>query len=543
MQVIESYSNTLRVTESNLASTLGETEMMSFTLLGFDDLYYLLDSRNVNKIDYSTKYAQFGLMVSHFLRRPAVFSINIYDKNEVILGGPDAIQDYSMPQAYVTAQDNGGKPVWSNIYNVYNISEKTTMSIITLYRAIIDPNTYKKVGTMSLSIKESVLYDIIKPLDTNEQYESFLCFRDGTIVTAKDKADIGTKLAAPVPLTYGLKPSSIYNGQLDGENFCFICRIASSDFYIVTIAKNSAVYEKSSLVQMFITGIALFVLVATIALIIQVLSHITKPIKVLRKKMHELEEGNFDVQINDISNDEIGLLAKTFNKMAQNIKNLIKNLYQVQLNERETQLNFLRQQINPHFLYNTLDSIRWSARKNSDYETAEYIESLSILLRHNFNARDRFVTVNYELEGVKNYAALQQRRFGDHFDFVLDIDPELLDCKIPNFILQPLVENTLNHGFGPGHEYCTIFISIKKQDGLLVIEVIDDGVGTDAAHVRDIINGKYVDNKIHALKNINDRIKIYYDDNYGIEFESSTEIGTCVRIRIPLCNDGEQKAI
>jgi len=220
--------------------------------------------------------------------------------------------------------------------------------------------------------------------------------------------------------------------------------------------------------------------------------------------------------------------------MSRRLKRLIEEVYTTKIKEQEAELNALIAQINPHFLYNTLDSIHWLAVKNRDYAVGEQLEALSAIFRHVLNRGEECVTIASEVEFIRNYMAIMESRFGRRVKIQIQTEPGLEQVLIPKLIIQPLVENGILHGLEPKKEGGTILITIEVQGDNLVIAVEDDGVGADEAEITEKMKNRESGKDTFALKNIDDRIKLRYGSAYGLCFESKPGKGTRVLVVMPL---------
>lgn len=265
---------------------------------------------------------------------------------------------------------------------------------------------------------------------------------------------------------------------------------------------------------------------------------ITKPLKALKESMKEVEKGNFEkASIQRLPNNEIGNLGNSFNIMTNRIQQLMEENVHEQEQKRKSELKALRSQINPHFLYNTLDSIIWMAEGNKNREVILMTSSLAKLLRQSISNEDEIVPLWKEVEYTKSYLTIQKMRYKDKLEFTIDVDQEILGEGIINLILQPIVENAIYHGIknkeGKGH----ILITGRQEGDTLLLKIQDDGLGMDKdtlAHIFD--RSKERENEKSSgvgVYNVHMRIQLYYGEAYGLSFESRLQEGTVVSIRIP----------
>ena len=252
--------------------------------------------------------------------------------------------------------------------------------------------------------------------------------------------------------------------------------------------------------------------------------------------MSLLEKGDFDIKIRIQSRNEIGKLAKTFNKMTWRVKRLINDVYLEKINQRELELQMLRNQINPHFLYNTLESMRMVAEYNNIPKISDMAFLLGKILRFGINMKMDIVTVKEEIEYLNYYIKLQNYRFGNSFSVIVNMDESICDCVITKLILQPVVENAIYHGLSGKPQDGLIEITAAEEDNNIMFTVKDNGQGMERETMVNL--NDYLDdlnNSFNSIgvKNVHKRIQLYYGRDYGIKIESSLGVGTTVKITLP----------
>lgn len=233
-------------------------------------------------------------------------------------------------------------------------------------------------------------------------------------------------------------------------------------------------------------------------------------------------------------NDEIGVLQRDFTIMIQKIDTLIKDDYTKQILIKDAQLKALQAQINPHFLYNTLDSINWMAKLNQQRDISVMVESLGNLLRSAISGKEPIITLKEEVQLLKDYLTIQKMRFGDRLQFQLEIDQQWLSLKIPKLILQPIVENSINYGLENTLGICRITVKAVPDSDCLNITVIDNGPGIPDELLKKLAQGEVKPKGSGiGLQNIDHRIKLIFGEEFGLSVTSELGVGTKVLIRIP----------
>ncbi len=267
---------------------------------------------------------------------------------------------------------------------------------------------------------------------------------------------------------------------------------------------------------------------------------VTKPLHEVRLAMIKFREGDFEQQVAVKTGDEIGEVAAGFNEMVKSLKDMINKNYVMALKEKESELITLQAQINPHFLYNTLDTIYWKASEQGNEEIADDIYTLSQLFRLVLGQGKGSVPVRTEMELVQRYLEIQKMRFGDKLKFDITVDPAIEDIMIPKLVLQPFVENAAVHGMGNSENSCSIFITGMKQENRMRFTVRDTGIGMAPEQIQEIWSDKEVmgssSYKIggYAIYNVKERLELKYQDNFLLEITSVQNEGTTVVIELPL---------
>ncbi|MFS0560955.1 sensor histidine kinase [Terribacillus sp. 179-K 1B1 HS] len=300
----------------------------------------------------------------------------------------------------------------------------------------------------------------------------------------------------------------------------------------------SQLFQAVTLVQRTVLSIYLLLFVVLLFLGIRFIKGITNPIEALNRKMKRVQKGgvkDFKEESHILfSEDEAGQMHENFNKMMNQILSLIEENYKKQLVIKDAEFKTLQAQINPHFLYNTLESINWSAKLGKVQETSRMTTSLGFILRSSLETKDALIPLAEELEIVKHYITIQSYRFQERLSFLIDIPDHLLSCKVPKFSLQPLVENAIKYGVQEIVGMCTISIEAVQDGKNTIISVIDDGPGMEQEFINKLSSGNYRPKGTGlGIRNIDNRLKILFGPAYGIRVISEPAAGTKVMLMIP----------
>lgn len=255
--------------------------------------------------------------------------------------------------------------------------------------------------------------------------------------------------------------------------------------------------------------------------------------------MHSVQSGNLDHYIENTSNDELGELIDSYNYMIGKMSILIEDQYKLGKSVKNAELKALQSQINPHFLYNTLDMINWMSYKKMNKEISVAVNTLAKFYKLSLNKGNDLVSIKNELQHATLYVKIQNMRYNDRISLKINVDDEINDYLIPKITLQPILENAINHGIlGKGQGNGIISILGYSIDSHIVLIVADDGIGMKEESINLLLTNKLSSSKGsgYGLKNINKRIKLLYGESYGLSFKSSYGHGTSVTIKIPKIN-------
>ncbi|MGI8257448.1 sensor histidine kinase [Blautia difficilis] len=316
-------------------------------------------------------------------------------------------------------------------------------------------------------------------------------------------------------------------------------QIDIDDWQLKTWSEKTAarIVTKEFWVEMITIFLVLILLIILLSVIIS--KQVTKPIKEMQKVARQYSLGAFDAKVSVHGKDEIAELGNVLNNMSSQLLELISSVTEKERQSNYLELQTLIYQINPHFLYNTLDSINMLARKNDDIQVALMVTNLSRLFRLSLNRGRDVITVREEMMQVTYYLKIQKFRFEEQLDWNINFDDEILEYRMLKFIMQPLVENAIYHGIKSKNEYGKLTIRGYKDKNMLIFVIKDTGKGMDEDTLTKLyqrINEKKRDekeNRGYGIWNVNQRIKLYYGEQYGLQIDSIVDKGTSIYIKIP----------
>ena len=340
-------------------------------------------------------------------------------------------------------------------------------------------------------------------------------------------------------------------GTLDTKKYMVTYGTSKSTEWHLCLASSKEEILRNQNKMIPILGLILFSILTVTALISnKFFTVITVNFKRLVKGMEQVKSGDLTAQVQPDTKDEISILIQEFNDMMLRIDSLVKRVESEQLLVKEAEIKALQQQINPHFIYNIMETIMGLASEGMDEEVIKVSKCLSVMLRYNTRFENVTVIKN-ELEQIKNYVTVIKIRFEDRFEVFYDVDEECLQCRILKFTLQPLLENAVSHGLSETYSGGMLRIRIKKEDDKVCIMIFDNGTGIRKEELNEL-NKRLKETGEHPLEyieqykslgilNVHLRSKLYYGEGYSIEIFRKEGKGTCIVIKIPfLCDQPEE---
>lgn len=436
---------------------------------------------------------------------------------------------------YRNAKKEGGKSVISAPH-VQNIIQNEYRWVVSLSRELKNTDGITADGVFLVDLNLSVINDLARQINLGKKGYVFIVDESGNIVYHPQQQLIYSSLRTEhiAEVTAAGSGDSFTVDDDEGKRF-YTVQDTNFGWKIVGVAyAGDLIGYKSTLrnsILITVCGVAVSLLVSVF------LSHrLSRPIRNLQKTMRMVEKGNFDVKTEIGQMNEIGQLGRTFNMMVGQIKNLMQEIIETQENKRKGELQLLQAQINPHFLYNTLDSIIWMAEQQKHEEVVLMTSALAKLFRASITKDQEIVPIRVEIEHIANYLLIQKMRYADKLNYELAFADEILPYRTLKILLQPFVENAIYHGIRNKPEPGTVTIRGYATANAVVFEVEDDGLGMTEDQLARIW-----ERQVHpdpgkggiGIHNVNERIRLFFGPEYGIRIRSELAEGTCVSITIP----------
>lgn len=397
-------------------------------------------------------------------------------------------------------------------------------------------------GYVLMQFSEKVLYDSYSDMRGKDR-KFCIVSSSGILVSGENKSEIGGWPAIGEPMggpgqeagTSGFIPGAGYRTVEDqGQDYMYFYEnILGTDWYLMERINVHEIWETLDR-----TGYFSLLLIAAFVLCIYPLTmfsrkHIIKPVDKIKDKMNQVAEGRLDVRINaqERGKGEFAEIADSFNYMVDRLEKQVEEIRAMDRKKHLLELDFLQAQINPHFIYNTLSSIRFYVEMGKNEEAEDMLIDFSKILRKTLSRTEQFITLREEMETLRHYVNLQKARYRERVEVWFDVEESTLSSLVPDFILQPIVENAIFYSLKED-KVCHIRIKSFLDHGNLCISVKDDGVGMDAEKISTVLNKDMNINRV-GIKNVNERLKLNYGDGYGLRIISEEGKGTEVILVMP----------
>lgn len=430
--------------------------------------------------------------------------------------------------------------IWYPVSNESFVMADSLFPVITYTQAITDMFNGQKLGIVLVEIDASSMM-------TGEFINSLLTMGAAGIIDGKgtlifpSNTDINFSEEISNINSDQESGGFIINGQ-NGEEFFFSFHRLESGWYLVSRMSIDTMTKDVSAITNIIMPVSISILILAIALALVFTNSVSRPINALINLMQRVENGDLHAKYDTNRHDEIGHLATSYNSMLDTLNHQMKVIEDKQREVAMAQYEVLVAQINPHFLYNTLDSINALARMGKVQETIQVVELLTKFFRGVLSKGKETISVETEISYIETYLRLQQIRYGDRLQFMIECDPKLGHYQVLKMLLQPLVENAIYHGIKNKRDGGHILISVAELEDILCFVIGDTGIGMSVEQLdtlnkelkQPFLRKKVVTNgKGYGICNVNQRIRLYYGPEYGLFYESQMGIGTNVTVCIP----------
>lgn len=487
----------------------------------------------------------------------------IYPDGEVLHQGEgiyDPSYDFTQQEWYEETVRNSER---TNIVNThrqeYNLSGRYhTQGVyngnyyISAAKRINKLNGMEMMGVLFMDINIKKLEEMLDPLYIGNDSEVWFADENGLCVYSQDREELGMKL--PFSIDQYRTDSGEDSGNFtivvnDVEKLVSYKRSSKTGWYLVSAKPTQVVISDISLLRrnIFLVSAAAFILAVLLA--VSFARRFFRPVRALAGAMKEVQEGKLDIRVDVYSEDEIGYLTNTFNHMVIRIKKLIEDNYLIRLREKDAQIEALQLQINPHFLYNTLESMSCIAYVHEVEEISIMSRALADMFRYSIRRSGSLVTVEEELNHIRNYMKIQKVRFGKKVTVDYQVEERILHCRIIPLILQPLVENSIKYGVEVKMVPVDIVIHVAYDEEQIAFIIEDNGSGIREEKRKELLRVMRAGAEMDVLEkrahigivNVNSRLVYQYGEASGLHIESQEGCFTKISFHIPCSKESAPK--
>ena len=531
----------LNIVGNSVERYLNMTEDLFFVIKGNDSLMQYLRGNYTYDFEGAQLKDQFSRSISSIpdLRNDIV-SIFVFDRNNKPVYVPDGVTmksyaDITKTQWYTAAHAAKDRSVITTA-QVRTFTEEPNPWVIPLSAAIQDYDG-NAIGTILLELNYKVIDNIFSAANLDNSSYFFMIDQGKNIVYHPQLQLIYTGLKnEQIEVVANAEEDTV---TVSAENKMFlISRLSDSGFIVVHALYLDDIISGQAELPLLYAVLILLVALLSVVGSMQLSRYITRPLQEIDDGIRQIESGNMDIRFRGRGTIETEHLSHSLDSMLDRINELMAQTVAGQRQLRQSELRALQSQINPHFLSNTLESIIWIADSEGNQRISNIAMALANYFRLALAGGKDVITIEHEMEHVRNYLLIQKIRYDDYLDFSIHVDEDIKHCMTIKLIVQPIVENAIYHGIKDMGRHGCIDISAKGIDDTIVIEVCDNGMGIPPGKLKHIFDPeKMPRRRIRqggvGLVNIRDRIQLFYGEQYGLVIESLFRHGTTVRITIP----------
>lgn len=547
----EADLNAIQSLEDNITSIQSDIVNLSVYMCINSDILTILKSDEPEKLNQNTRIwrtdAPIEILEDIISVRGNIKTIAIYPENGVLpyLRCLDAssyiagIEDVRKTDNYKEAIVNKGDVIWRRVTKGSSDTyQANRTNKIVMYREIYDLSKRIPLGYMVIGIDEERYKELCLNMIRDEREGIVVLSWQGEELTRAGEVNEEV-LSYIQSKDYLAEDYRKRDSSFEYEGYSVFCSQSEKKGVLVCRmmpTNHQPIFQVAKLPLFLLIGL-LLAMYPLLAIVSQVIS---KPLARLSAAMDQFKQGDFTQQVEVAAEDEIGEVTECFNRMVLDIKELIDRNYVMSLKEKESELLALQAQINPHFLYNTLDSLYWRTMDSGNEDLAEDIYTLSQLFRMVLGHGQGIIPVSQEIELIRCYLQIQKMRFTTRLEYEIHVEDEILDYRIPKLILQPFVENAIIHGLENQENTGSVIVIGKRRENYLEFRIKDTGVGMTQEQIDAIWETddtkKYASQRIgrYAIKNVRERLELKYKEAYKLTIESEVGKGTVVTISFPV---------
>ncbi|MEK3724705.1 cache domain-containing sensor histidine kinase [Paenibacillus sp. FSL H8-0034] len=421
------------------------------------------------------------------------------------------------------------------------LSETKPMPYISLARMIIDPGSMQSLGIIKVDFRLEVFSQIAANYKFGEIGSLLILNKDNELFYEQNIEGIKTDFKEINSVLQLHNESASFEAEINGKkHLVIIDQSDNTGLKVVSLIPEHLLLKETLPIKRVSILIGSLCLIVGIILALFFSYRLSRPLVELRNKMKLVQLGNFRQSIDVHTQDEFGQLARGFNRMSAEIERLIEEVLLIGIKEKEAEISALLSQMNPHFMYNTLESINMKAIQNQNYDVSDMVSALGNLLRYTINTSSKYVPLALELSSIESYIQIQQIRYGERLKVFIQVENQLRSLLIPKLLFQPLVENAIYHGIEDMNRGGEIWIRVDTFENNLLLTVRDNGKGLTEDEIKWLytslkqpINASSKGSGV-ALRNIDQRVKLMYGEEFGLHIDGIPGEGASFTITLPI---------
>ena len=539
--------NILHTIELRLNDYVNNLIMVSQDFLYDKKIYDIISNNNTYippLIEYENKTEINNTLKKIVFSREEIQSICLISSNEEFYSADNNSRKISIKEAisdvrediYITARSNMGKAVW------FAEAKDKLAENVYFARTIYNKDNFREIGLMVIMFKKDHLLTLFNDLSTVDIPKIAVISSGNELIASRDQS-----------IDYLFEPeiqniiTDSRGAFIDKKEEALVSYVSMQEpsWRIITYVSLNQLYREINLLRNWIILLSILSVSLLSVFGLFISFDLISPINRLVKGMKKIQKGQWVVNMDEDRGDELGFLSKTFNEMTKEIDHLVNRIYREQLTRKDAEIKALQSQINPHFLFNTLESINWMAQLNNVPEISETVSALSSLMEISIGRDDRLITIEEEFTYIDNYILILKKRFEDRITLEKNVQSEVMGVKIPRLLIQPLIENAVYHGLERSRNKGVIKLNAQISGHEVSIEVVDNGLGIEKDELEMINDKLSMDNETYfrsmesngkksiGIDNVNRRIKLLYGEEYTLRLESVPGEYTKVIVHIP----------
>lgn len=506
----------------NISTLLAVNDMVSLSFALSDEeenlAQQIVNFENISAYTYSMEMTFEGSNILFYIDQafPVVNSFS---------GRYRSIETARQMEWYDCLEENNGRPTWVSFSeDIYDKSH----SYVAITRKLWDQNDYSQsVGVLAVLLERKYLEEML--FGSALQQVIYLETQDGQILASNVAEEELIRLPSQKRTVNDEEFREI---SLNGEKYLVRSRaIDKTNTYLISMLPNRVLKAEIRKINMRMVVLYLIVCAAVLTAFVPMTRSVTSRIQLLKNQMLQIQRGIIrKIDVDQSNTDEIGQLITYYNEMADKVEELMQEQYILGQEKTGAELKALQSQINPHFLYNTLDMINWMAQKNETDNIRNVVQAMSRFYRLTLSKGADIVTIADEVQLCNAYMEIQKRRYKGRIHYEVEVDDEILDALIPKITLQPFLENAIIHGINEKEDARgVVILNGWLEDGRITLSVTDDGKGMVQQDKKSSSSGSH-----YGMENIAGRLKLFYGEEIPVQVESSLGVGTCIIINIPV---------